>query len=567
MNLQNYSHYSVLDSILTPSQIVDIAVDNNHGFAAITDINSMAGVVQLNKAANKAGLKPIFGLTTFFMDGSTIVLLAQNKTGYTNILRLLSLSNTKEQYIRHAQLSFEILRDNDTSNIICLTGHEGSSLHRSLYSPGDETIRPDVEQYVDIHLGLLKSAFGDRLYLQSEPHFSDEIDDIYKRAAQKHSLKIANTNQVRYSNHKHSKYLFDIVRATNEKCTINSLDDYNEIGSYHHDKSLNYSVNQEIIDRIEAFDILDRPRLPKFNTPDGQSSHDYMRAKCWDGYKHLFGGIKNDQYINRIKFELDSFQKEDLEDYFLILADIIKYAKSKGNLIGPGRGSAAGCLISYLLGITQLDPIQYGLIFERFWNPGRAGSMPDIDVDFPKSSRDDVINYITKTYGQDRTAQISTYQTLMGRAAIKAVLRAEGNLSFTEMNDITANIVDKAKISDELQDMKEEGRQPSVILWALENKPRALDQWAYLEDDESIEGPLAMQFRHAIALEGVKSALSKHAAGVVIGHKPLDQIVPMVYDPKSQKQIIGMEYEDAELQGAVKLDVLGLSTLDKLMDI
>jgi DNA polymerase-3 subunit alpha len=240
-------------------------------------------------------------------------------------------------------------------------------------------------------------------------------------------------------------------------------------------------------------------------------------------------------------------------------------------LAGVGRGSAAGCLVSYLIGITGVNPIPYHLIFERFYNIGRSSkdrvSLPDIDIDVPINKRDYVIDYIKNKYGTKKVAQMLTFNTMKGRGALKEVLRVYGNISFEEMNKITKNIPDEAKIADELQEMKEETGESSIIRWALENSSDKLKEWCSLKEDETLEGPLAKRFEQAIRLEGTKSNQSKHAAGVVISRDNLEDICPMIYDNKNQQMIAGMEMNDLEALGVIKFDILGLAFLDKAMHI
>jgi DNA polymerase-3 subunit alpha len=268
---------------------------------------------------------------------------------------------------------------------------------------------------------------------------------------------------------------------------------------------------------------------------------------------------------------LGVLQGAGLSSYFLIVNDIVNYVKNNNWLPGPGRGSAAGCLVSYLLGITSIDPIKYNLMFDRFYNAGRNTkdriSMPDIDIDVPINKREDIINYIKNKYGHKKVSQMITFNTMKGRGALKDVLRAYGNISFDEMNKITKFIPDEAKIADELQEMKEEYGEASIIQWALENNSKDLKEWCYIGENDSLEGPLAKRFEQAIRLEGTKSNQSKHAAGVVIASNDLENICPMVYDTKNKQPIAGMEMQDLESIGIIKFDVLGVAMLDKIMDI
>jgi DNA polymerase-3 subunit alpha len=235
-------------------------------------------------------------------------------------------------------------------------------------------------------------------------------------------------------------------------------------------------------------------------------------------------------------------------------------------LAGPGRGSAAGCLISYLLGITEVDPIEYDLIFERFYNEGRNTegnvAIPDIDMDVPAERRDDVIDYIKSKYGNDKVAQMITFGRLQGRSAIKEVLRINGSVSFDEMNDITDAIADEASISDQLELMEDK----SVIKWSLENNVEALRNWVVMNEDGSLAGPLANLFEQAINIEGTNKSQGKHPAGVIISKVNLADVCPITTD-KNGDPIVAFEMNALEFQGHIKFDVLGIALLSKIMEV
>jgi DNA polymerase-3 subunit alpha len=246
--------------------------------------------------------------------------------------------------------------------------------------------------------------------------------------------------------------------------------------------------------------------------------------------------------------------------------DIINNVKERGWLAGPGRGSAAGCLVSYLIGITEVDPIEYDLIFERFYNEGRNTddyiSLPDIDMDVPSEHRDEVIDYIKEKYGQDKVGQMITFGRLQGRAALKEVLRINDAVSFMEMNTITDSIPDEAKISDQLELMDDK----SIIRWTLENEPDELKNWCIMDDDGNLSGSLSHLFEQAIKIEGTNKSQGKHPAGVIISKHRLADVCPMTVD-KLGDPIVAFEMTALEAQGHVKFDVLGIDLLSKIMDI
>ena len=274
-------------------------------------------------------------------------------------------------------------------------------------------------------------------------------------------------------------------------------------------------------------------------------------------------------YVDRIKYELEVLENAGLSSYFLIVRDILEFVRKNGWIPGPGRGSAAGCLVSYLIGITNIDPIKYNLLFERFYNAGRNTkdrvSMPDIDVDVPINQRDTIIKYIKDKYGHDKVSQMITFNTLKGRGALKEVLRVHNNISFEEMNNITKYIPDEAKIADELQEIKEEEGTASIIKWALENKADKFKEWCEINENGELIGPLAKRFEQAIRIEGTKFHQSKHAAGVAISATALDSICPMIFDTKTNQNIAGLEMNDLDSLGVIKFDILGIALLDKIM--
>jgi DNA polymerase-3 subunit alpha len=326
---------------------------------------------------------------------------------------------------------------------------------------------------------------------------------------------------------------------------------------------------------VEEYDILSKPNLPTYECPKNMNPDEYLRELCRIGWRNKIADKipKEDHqiYIERIKNELEVLQGAGLSSYFLIVQDIVNYVKNNNWLAGPGRGSAAGCLVSYLIGITSIDPIKYGLIFERFYSAGRNTkdrvSLPDIDVDVPILKRESVISYIKDKYGHNNVSQMITFNTMKGRGSLKDVLRVYGNITFEEMNKITKHIPDEAKISDELQEMKEETGEASIIRWALENNADKLKEWCYIDENNELQGPLAKRFEQAIRLEGTKTNQSKHAAGIAMSSIYLNEICPMVYDSKNEQLIAGMEMQDLEAIGVIKFDILGIALLDKVMSI
>jgi len=282
-------------------------------------------------------------------------------------------------------------------------------------------------------------------------------------------------------------------------------------------------------------------------------------------------GHSKTEYGERFEKEFKVLNDFGLSDYFLIVHDIINYARGDGQLTGAGRGSAAGSLVLYLLGVTALDPLEYDLLFERFMNAGRgAGTMPDVDMDFERGSRPKIIQYIKNKYGSDKVAHMVTFGRLQGRGSLKEVMRVHNACSFEEMNKITEHIPGESEISDQLQAMKEADKaaggdgEASIIECALEHNSAELKPWAYYNDADVIEGSFANIFAQAIRLEGTKITQGKHPSGVIISNDPLAEICPMVYDKTDDEMIVGFDFNDAEHIGLVKFDILAVNLLDKI---
>lgn len=318
----------------------------------------------------------------------------------------------------------------------------------------------------------------------------------------------------------------------------------------------------------EDYSPCELPSLPKYD--ENVDSNNMLLQLCRTGWLEKMAKKKLDKetekiYVARVKYELDTLKEAGLADYFLIVADVYKYIRSRGWLQGPGRGSVGGCLTAYLLGITQIDSIKYNLIFERFWNPARKDKLPDIDCDVPTDHREEIIEYIRKKYGEDKVCQMCTYTAMKGRGAIQDVLRVRGGVDPAERNRITKAIPDEAKIADKLQEMKDNGEEPSIIMWALRNRAAQLKEWCYLDENEELQGPLSKRFEQAIRMEGIIKSRGRHAAGLTIAARPLKEICPMILDEKSRQFVTEVDMYAVEDLGILKLDILGLSMLNKVM--
>ena len=598
-----------MDGLSKPNQIADRCSKLGIKSCALTDHGTISGSVQFYESMKKVGIKPILGCELYISEQdssiknkennslSHFIVLAKNLQGWKTLIRIISESNTETNFYHKPRLSFDKLAEFLDGNLIGFCGHLGSSLANLIFRDKPEAIKNGMS-----FISRMKEMFGaENFFLESQlmdqEHLPEQIEltNIIRELGNISKTKVICTPDAHYAD-KSDAIDQRILLCNNLKMTLVDINKKllnNEdipMGCFF--KSDNYYIlspeemlalhTEEEIDNtnyvdslIESFDILHKPMLPVFDCPNNLNPDEYLRQLCREGWKDKIANTiaKDDQqvYIDRIKRELEVLQGAGLSSYFLIVQDIVNYVRNNGWLPGPGRGSASGCLVSYLIGITSIDPIKYDLIFERFYNSGRNTkdriSMPDIDVDVPINKRESIIEYIKSKYGRDKVSQMITYNTLKGRGALKEVLRVYDNISFEEMNRITKHIPDEAKIADELQEMKEDTGEASIIRWALENQVDKLKEWCYIDSDGSLAGPLAKRFEQAIRLEGTKSNQSKHAAGVVISSQDLKSVCPMIYDNKNKQTIAGMEMQDLENLGIIKFDILGVAMLDKVMTI
>jgi DNA polymerase-3 subunit alpha len=604
--LHVHSHYSLLDGLSKPDQIADRCSKIGVSSCAITDHGTISGAVQFHQSMKKKNIKPILGCEIYLSHQdsniktkennslSHFILLAKNYTGWKTLIKIISESNNENNFYHKPRLDLDKLEDLMDDNIIGFCGHLGSYLADLLEESKDDIMKTGTN-----FVTRMKNIFSDNFYLETQlmdQEFSQkqiELTNHIRRIGKATNTKIICTPDAHYCS-KEDAIDQRILLCNNLKTTLVDInkkiinnesipmecffksDNYHilspeEMAEIHTQEEIENTNN--LSDLCEYYDITNKPMLPPFTCPDNFQPDEYLRQLCRNGWRDKIANNipKEDQenYVNRIKYELEILQGAGLSSYFLIVGDIVDMVRRSGWLPGPGRGSAAGCLVSYLVGITSIDPIRYNLIFERFYNAGRNTeeriSMPDIDVDVPIDKREQIIDYIKQKYGKDKVSQMITFNTMKGRGALKEVLRVYGNVSFDEMNRITKNIPDEAKIADELQEMKEDTGEASIIRWALENNSDKLKEWCYLDDDNMLAGPLAKRFEQAIRLEGTKSNQSKHAAGIVISNENLSSICPMIYDAKNKQSIAGMEMQDLESMGIIKFDVLGIAYLDKIM--
>lgn len=576
------THFSLGKGLTQPGQLADYLAEKEIRSCALTDLGGVSGAVQVAAKFKDKKIKPIFGTKLrVLMTGTSNevynIFLAKNRDGWLSLLKLSSGVVTTDELKKHAK------------NLIMISGSHGSLLASEI-SASDE-LKIEWKKNGQKFIESMKSFFGDDFYIQIQKcHYLDEvlIAPLRELAAITKTQCVATPDAYYLTKADHDDQRVILCHDVNATLTTagEKLDNLGNrlftsseyylpsreemLARGHTEEELN--ITYEIDAKCENFSILGKSIIPPFACPSGYDQDTYLRQLCRDGWNEkIKGKIKPEEeklYVDRVKYELETLQGCGLSSYFLIVWDIIRYVKSRGWLIGSGRGSAAGCLVSYLLGITEINPIPYGLIFERFYNAGRNTkdkiSPPDIDLDIPKHKRQEIIQYIYNKYGAENCSQIITYTTLQGRGSITAVLNTYGNTSFHEIKTITDNIPDKAKVADDLQVMEEEEGESSLLRWCLENRPEKFKEWCEIKDGK-LEGPLAMRFEQAIRLEGTKTVASRHASGIIVAPSNLSNYCAV--NNIDGDNIATVEGPDAEAIGLLKLDILGLSLLDKLTGV
>jgi len=619
--LHCHSHYSLLDGLTKPDQLAKRAKELGHKSIALTDHGTISGAISFNKACVAQEIKPIIGCEFYLSNQNATIhekqnakhshlcVLAKNIDGWSELIKLSSLSNSKDYFYYKPRLNIEDF-SLYTKNLVAFSGHPGTELARCILpdeaykvSSPEEAKSLLKDNWIDCAKKLCakyQDIFGKenffieiQLFDKDNLHCSIVLAECLRKLSKETNIKAIATPDAHYAKQEDASDQRVILCAAMETTLAkvkSSLEKEEEFGLSSFFKSNRYYIpsTEEILqlhepeevkncllieEMCESYSLAKQPMLPKFNCPDNKNEKEYLRDLCRNGWKEKFSKLnKNDEkhniYVDRIKNELSVISDAGLEGYFLVVQDYCNWVKNQGWLTGKGRGSGAGCMVSYLLGITQVDPIQNGLVFERFYNAGRNApgrvSLPDIDCDFPITKRDKVIDYIKNKYGQENVSQMITFSRMQGRGALKDVLRAHG-FSFEESNMITKHIPDEAEISEQLQEMKEDTGEASIIRWALENVPEKLKEYCEIDEHNNTKGKFAKEFAQAIRLEGTKRSQGKHAAGIVISHSPLKDICPMVYDKKNKQMIAGLEMSDLESIGLVKFDILGVAVLDKIM--
>lgn len=555
-HLHVHSEYSLLDGMSkinkAPEYVKSLGMDS----LAITDHGVMFGIIDFYKSCKKSGIKPIIGCevyvaprTRFDKDPDRdrnmnhLVLLAENMTGYKNLTKLVSAAFTEGFYFK-PRVDKELLREH-SEGIICLSACLAGAIPRKILNGDYSGAKVEALELRDI--------FGiDNFYLEVQNHFLDDdkpaIEGLVKLAEEIGAPLVA-TNDAHYIKRGDAK-AHDVLlaiqtgstvddenrmRFANDEFYLKSEAEMLELFPSHPEAIEN---SHKIAERCNVRFEFGEYHLPEFIPPEDMTNKDYLRKLCYEGLERRYGSEANGQssiYRDRLESELEVIEKMGYVEYFLIVWDFIHYAKSNDIPVGPGRGSAAGSIVAYSLAITEIEPIKYNLIFERFLNPERV-SMPDIDVDFCIDRRQEVIDYVVRKYGKDKVSQIITFGTLKAKAAVRDVGRAL-NASYAEADSIAKAIPAELGMT---------------ISKALDINR---DLRARYETEPLVKNILDM----SMAVEGMPRHSSTHAAGIVISKMPLDEYVPLYMSDKGLATQFNMT--TIEELGLLKMDFLGLRNL------
>jgi DNA polymerase-3 subunit alpha len=563
VHLHNHTHYSLLDGACSVDGLVNAAVDNNMSSVALTDHGVLFGLMEFYKKAKKEGVKPILGCELYVANGSRfdrgvvaeggrrakhythLIILAKNDIGYRNLVKLSTIGHTEGFYYK-PRVDLETLRLY-REGLIALSACAGGVIAHPLLSRGYDAARDQAIVY--------KEIFGDDFYLELQNHHIDREQEVLEglpRIAKELGIKLVCTNDCHYVKQSqavaHNVLLLIKDVSAGDQVDVHNLryqtdEVYFRTAPEMHKlfKQFPEAIQNSVAIAEQCNVTLSKAhQMPRFPIPGEAGDvtlEEYLRRLTWGGIEKRFPKMTKD-IEDRAQFELGVIEKMGYAGYFLIVQDFIAAARSRGISVGPGRGSAAGSLVAYALGITNVDPIRYNLLFERFLNPERV-SMPDIDIDFADDRRAEVIQYVKEKYGHDSVSQIITFNTMSSRAVLKDVGRVLG-LSIATIESITKNIpVEQGKVAPLRQ--------------ALEMQEL---RWVRDSDDPKIK----QLVEYALVLEGFARNASTHAAGVVITPGPVDEYVPL-YKTPSTDLMTQYNMKDVEEAGLLKMDFLGLSTL------
>ncbi|MGD1865264.1 MAG: DNA polymerase III subunit alpha [Phormidesmis sp.] len=576
VGLHIHSDYSLLDGASHIDPLTDRVLELGMNAIALTDHGVMYGAIELLKVCSKKGIKPIIGNEMYIINGDITkheqrpkyhqLVLAKNDIGYKNLVKLTTVSHLEgvqgKGIFSRPCINKDLLEQYHEGLIItsaCL----GGEIPQAIMKQRLDVARRVAQWYKDL--------LGDDFYLEIQDHGSYEdriVNTEVVRIAKELDIKVVATNDSHFIScvdveaHDALLCIQTGKLITEDKRLRYSGTEYlkseEEMGRLFRDhlsaEVIEDAINrtQEVADKIEEYNILGNPQIPNFPIPEGHTKESYMEKVAWDGLFERMSVSSADElseeYQERMKYEVAMMHQMGFATYFLVVWDYIKFARDKGIPVGPGRGSAAGSLVAYAMGITNIDPVHHGLLFERFLNPERK-SMPDVDTDFCIEKREKVIEYVTEKYGTDHVAQIITFNRMTSKAVLKDVARVL-DIPYNE-SDKLAKLIPVAR-----------GKPAKLKKMIAEDTP-AEDFKSKYDSGELIPGT-GVTFQRwidtAITIEGTNKTFGMHAAGVVISEHPLDTIVPL--QRNNDGAVITQYYmEDVEAIGLLKMDFLGLRNL------
>ena len=559
-HLHVHTEYSLLDGSSKISELLPRARELGMDSLAITDHGVMYGVIDFYKKAKEVGVKPILGCEIYVAPGSRfdreqsrgedryyhLVLLAENNQGYKNLMKIVTRGFTEGYYYK-PRVDYEIL-ERYHEGIIALSACLAGEIPNKILKEDYEGARAAARR--------MNELFGPgNFFLELQDHGlrqQTQVNSVIMRMSKELDIPLVVTNDVHYIKEEdavpHDLLLCiqtgklvtdeDRMRYEGGQFFLKSEEEMQKVFPYAREALEN---THKIAERCNVEIVFGEQKVPKFDVPEGYDTFSYLKELCEEGLVKRYGDPPPKDLKERLAYELDTIRNMGYVDYFLIVWDFIRFAKSQGIAVGPGRGSAAGSIVSYCLKITDIDPIRYQLIFERFLNPERV-SMPDIDIDFCYERRQEVIDYVYEKYGKDKVVQIITFGTMAARMAVRDVGRVM-NIPYAQVDKVAKMIPMELGITIEK---------------ALNHNPEL--RQAY-EADEVTKNLIDMSMR----LEGLPRHTSIHAAGVVIGSEPLDEFVPL---SRGADNVITTQFTMTTIEelGLLKMDFLGLRTLTVIQD-
>jgi len=554
-HLHVHSHYSLLDGLPTVNEILQYCKKLGMNSVALTDHGVIYGAVEFYKKAKEMGIKPIIGSELYLAQESRfqkragiddkryhIVLLVKNETGYKNLVKLITKAYLEGFYYK-PRIDEELLTQH-FEGLICLSACIQGKIPQLILARKFNEAKKTALKYQEI--------FGkENFYLEIQHHPNIREQKIVNKAlieiAKKYKIPLVATNDCHYLKPEDAEAQ-DVLMLINtgadpndpERLTMRA-DDFSmkppeKMIQEFKDVPEAIENTQRIVESCNFEFKLGEIKMPRFATPEDKTPEEYLEELCYEGLKKRYGEKVEKKVLDRLKYELDVIKKTGFASYFLIVQDFVNWAKSQKIVVGPGRGSVGGSLVAYVLGITEIDPLKYDLLFERFLNPERI-SPPDIDVDFTDRRRDEVIEYLAQKYGRDRVAQIITFGTMAARAVVRDVGRALG-YSYSYCDRIAKLIPQNLTLDEALA--------------------KIIELRQIYQTDEKAQRLLDL----ARKLEGRVRHVSTHACGVVISTVPLDEICPLQH-PTQDEEAIVTQYEMRSLEdlGLLKIDILGLKNL------